>query len=193
MTTWPASPFCCRTPMTALAMSSLAARTPSTWPPRRGERLVERGRGLSGLPALDGRLRRDRQLAVLLQGPEHVVGTLGEEHGVVVHVRAAVHHDHARLGRAALLQAGGERLALQRADALVVERHVVGGLATEVDPVVVDDLNPGRGRLLLDRDSGRRVDRVDDQHLDALADHALRDLLELRGVALRVLDVRLDP
>ena len=69
------------------------------------------------------------------------MGALLEEHGVVVDVGATVELDH--LGACLAPQAVEQTLTLELADRNVVERDVVARGATEVDAVVVDDLDPG--------------------------------------------------
>ena len=61
------------------------------------------------------------------------------------------------------------------------------------DPVVVDHLDAGLVGGLLDTGTRRRVDGVDDQDLDAVTDHVLRDRGELVLVTLGVLDVGGEP
>ena len=96
-TTWPLRPLLLSTPMTALAMSSFAASDAVDLAAGRGQRRRE-GRGRVGdEPALDDGLLLDGELAGRLQRVEHLVRALGEQHGVVVDVRAAVHHDDLRV------------------------------------------------------------------------------------------------
>ena len=73
------------------------------------------------------------------------------------------------------LEAVDQRLCLELADLLVVEGHVVGSASHRGSAVVVDDLHAGLVGLRLDTGAGGGVDRVDDQHLGAVADHVLRD------------------
>src|SRR4051794_26057005 len=151
----------------------------------RGQRLVERGCGVGDEPALHGLLGDDVGVAAV----EHLVGALLEQHGVVVDVGAAVHHDDLRAVDALRAQAVEQGLRLELADVLVVEGDVVRRGATEVDAVVVDDLDAGLVGGLLDTGTRGSVDGVDDQDLDALADHVLRDRCELVLVTLGVLHV----
>ena len=65
---------------------------------------------------------RPRVLAASVQRVEHLVRALGEQHRVVVDVLAAVHLDDLRVDGAVLVEAVDERLALEPADVLVVER-----------------------------------------------------------------------
>ena len=124
---------------------------------------------------------------------EDVVRTGLEQHRVVVDVGATVELDDVRVaGDALRLQAVEQTLRLLLTDLEVVERHVVVGRTTEVDAVVVDDRDARGLGLLLDGDAGRRVSRVDQQDVDLVGDHLLRDGDELRVRALRVLDVGLD-
>ena len=120
------------------------------------------------------------------------MGALREEHRVVVDVRAAVHHDDLRVGDALGVEAVDHGLGLQPAHVLVVVGHVVVRGAAEVDAVVVDDLHPGLGGLLLDADARGDVDGVEDQDLHALTDHALRDRGLLAVAATGVLHVGLE-
>src|SRR5919204_2285058 len=151
-----------------------------------GEHLVE------DLPTLDripirplvtgGRLFEG---AVLVERVEDRVVTLLEQMRVVVG-RAAVQlgDDRVRAVLAPRLQAVDEARALQLADADVVERHVVRGLAADDEAVVVDDLRALADGEVRDRVARRSVDLVEQDHLCALG----QALLCLRLLLLWVIE-----
>ena len=80
------------------------------------------------------------------------------------------------------LQAVDDALALQHADRVPVERDVDGGRPALDLAVVVDRLDALRGRGLLDRGGGARVDRRDDQDLGTVR----QALVRLRALLLRI-------
>ena len=111
--------------MTALAMSSFAASTPSTSPPAAVSACWKVGAAFSTSQPLTVASWVMVSLPCVDQRVEDLVRALLEQHGVVVDVRAAVHHDDLRLVDALRVEAVDHGLGLELADVLVVEGHVV--------------------------------------------------------------------
>ena len=143
--------------MTALAMSSLAASTPSTLPPAAVSAWVKVGAAFATTQPLTTDSETIVSLPADCSGSSTACGALREEHRVVVDVGAAVHHDDLRVVDVPLALRQSTRVwRLELADVLVVEGDVVRRGAAEVDAVVVDDLDAGLRRPAARRRHRRR-------------------------------------
>ncbi|EAU64988.1 hypothetical protein STIAU_5981 [Stigmatella aurantiaca DW4/3-1] len=108
-----------------------------------------------------------------------------EELRVVVRGRA-VDDDDGALVLAVRLELVEQRLALELADLLVVERDVVVDVRVGDEPVVADDGHLGLTGAGHHGRGGRRVHRVEHQHLRAVGQRRLGLALLLGGVLVRV-------
>src|SRR5205085_4847983 len=133
----------------------------------------------------------ERALAVQ-RAQDRVVALLEELRVVVLDVAVQL-GDHRMAPVLALRpERGDETLALELPDLHVVEGDVVGRLAADDEPVVVDDLRAAADREVGDRGARSRVELVEQDDLRALRQALLGLRLLLLRVGVRVQDGRGD-